>query len=130
MGTTLRQVFHPRLNGNVVLSVYYLTGYQQILISSGQPCDAYRNLLPPNVPPPPLHTASNDDWTPYTNHTQFETADLLYQHTKIVTIFLLFHNLFLLVCSCRVHILFGMCRYDYVSLLLVIHPFHLCMIVL
>ena len=48
----------------------------------------------------------------------------------IVTIFLLFHNLFLLVCSRRIHILFGMCKYDYVSLLLVVHPFHLCMIVL
>ena len=41
-----------------------------------------------------------------------------------VTIFLLFHNLLLLVFSHRIHVLFGMCRYDYVSLLLVIHPFH------
>ena len=47
-----------------------------------------------------------------------------------VTIFLLCHNLFLLVCSRRIHILFGMCKYDYVSLLLVVHPFHSCMIVL
>ena len=83
MGGTLRRVFHPRLNGNVVLSVYYLTGYQRILISSGQPCDAYGNLLPPDAPPPPLRTASNDDWTPYTNRTQFETADLLYRRTEM-----------------------------------------------
>ena len=47
-----------------------------------------------------------------------------------VTIFLLSHNLFLLVCLRRIHILFGMCKYDYVSLLLVVHPFHSCMIVL
>ena len=47
-----------------------------------------------------------------------------------VTIFLLFHNLLLLVCSRHVHILFGMCRYDYVSLLLVVHPFHSRIIVL
>ena len=47
-----------------------------------------------------------------------------------VTIFLLFHNLLLLIFSQRVHILFGMCRYDYVSLLLVVHPFHSCMFVL
>ena len=47
-----------------------------------------------------------------------------------VTIFLLFHNLLLLVFSRRVHILFGMCRYDYVSLLLVVHPFHSRMFVL
>ena len=38
-----------------------------------------------------------------------------------VTIFLLFHNLLLLVCSRHVHILFGMCKYDYISLLLVVH---------
>ena len=48
----------------------------------------------------------------------------------LVMIFLLFHNLLLLVFSRRVHILFGMCRYDYVSLLLVVHPFHSRMIVL
>ena len=47
-----------------------------------------------------------------------------------VTIFLLFHNLLLLVFSRRVHVLSGMCRYDYVSLLLVVHPFHSRMFVL
>ena len=47
-----------------------------------------------------------------------------------VMIFLLFHNLLLLVFSRRVHILFRMCRYDYVSLLLVVHPFHSHMFVL
>ena len=47
-----------------------------------------------------------------------------------VTIFLVFHNLLLLVCSRRVHILFGMCRYDYTSFLLVVHPFHSRLIVL
>ena len=41
-----------------------------------------------------------------------------------VTIFLLFHSLLLLVFSRRIHVLFGMCRYNYVSLLLVVHPFH------
>ena len=41
-----------------------------------------------------------------------------------VMIFLLFHNLLLLVFSRCEHILFGMCRYNYVSLLLVVHPFH------
>ena len=40
-----------------------------------------------------------------------------------VAIFLLFHNLFLLVLSHRSHVLFGMCKYDYVSLLLIVHPF-------
>ena len=47
-----------------------------------------------------------------------------------VTIFLLFHNLLLLVCPRHVHILFGMCRYDYASLLLVVHPSHSRMFIL
>ena len=47
-----------------------------------------------------------------------------------VTVFLLFHNLLLLVFSQHVHVLFGMCRYNYVSLLLVVHPFHSRMFVL
>ena len=46
------------------------------------------------------------------------------QHRLSVTIFLLFHNLLLLVFSRRIHVLFGICRYDYVSLLLVVHPLH------
>jgi len=41
------------------------------------------NFLPPNTPPPPLRTASDNDWTPYTSRTQFETADLLYRRTQM-----------------------------------------------
>ena len=53
-----------------------------------------------------------------------------FRYLVLVTIFLLSYNLLLLVCSLRVHILFGMCRNDYVSLLLVVHPFHSRMFVL
>ena len=62
---------------------------------------------------------------PYPFHNHFVDPN-----SVLVTIFLLFHNLLLLVFSRRVHILFGMCRYDYVSLLLVVHPFHSRMFVL
>ena len=41
-----------------------------------------------------------------------------------VTIFLLFHNLLLLVFSRRTQVLFGICWDNYVSLLLVVHSFH------
>ena len=64
-------------------------------------------------------------WSPKMSCLRREIAMVL-----CVTIFLLFHNLFLLVCLRRIHIFFGMCKYDYVSLLLVVHPFHSCMIVL
>lgn len=49
----------------------------------GRPCDAQGNILPINAQPEPLHTASDDDWTPYANRTQFETADLLYRRTEM-----------------------------------------------
>ena len=62
--------------------------------------------------------------------TQGEMANSYLNNLGDVTIFLLFHNLLLLVCSRRIHILFGICRYDYVSLLLVVHPFHSRMFVL
>ena len=61
------------------------------------------------------------------NTLHLNTASLL---THCVMIFLLFHNLFLLVFSHRTHILFGICWYDYVSLLLVVHSFHSCLLVL
>jgi len=39
--------------------------------------------LPTNALPPSLHTSrSNDNWEPYKDQIQFETADLLYQQTK------------------------------------------------
>ncbi|KAF8431063.1 hypothetical protein L210DRAFT_3614552 [Boletus edulis BED1] len=63
MGGTLRRVSHPYLNG--------------------QPCDAQGHSLPPNAQPPPLHTASDDDWTPYADRTQFEAADLLYRRAEM-----------------------------------------------
>ena len=51
-------------------------------------------------------------------------------NAESVMIFLLFHNLFLLIFSHRIHVFFGMCRYDYVSLLLIVHPFRSHMLIL
>ena len=47
-----------------------------------------------------------------------------------VMIFLLFHNLLVLIFSQRTHVLFGMCKHTYVSLLLIIHPCQSRLIVL
>lgn len=52
-------------------------------MSLGQPCDAQGNFLPSDAQPEPLHAVLDDDWTPYTNRTQFETADLLYRRTQM-----------------------------------------------
>lgn len=53
------------------------------MISLGRPCDAQGNFLPPNAQPEPLHTASDNDWTPYANRNQFETADILYRRAEM-----------------------------------------------
>ena len=81
--------------------------------------------------------AGCEGWATFMSKSSLNSANVpeipgaVYSAFKaVVTIFLLFHNLLLLVCSRRVHILFGMCRYDYVSLLLVVHPFQSHLIVL
>ena len=45
---------------------------------SGKPCDREGNFLPPNTPPPPRRNSNPDDWTPYRNRVEFETAEFLY----------------------------------------------------
>src|SRR5271156_4579388 len=50
----------------------------------GQPCDEQGNYLLPNAPPPlPQHGPAPDDWTPYRNRVEFETAEFLYCRTQM-----------------------------------------------
>ena len=52
----------------------------------GRPCDEHGNDLPPDTPPPPRHTESDtEDWTPYRNRTEFETARFIYCQAKMST---------------------------------------------
>ena len=59
----------------------------QILLTksfSGRPCDENGNDLPPNTPPPPRRTGSNaNDWMPYRNRGEFETAQFLFCKAKM-----------------------------------------------
>ena len=59
----------------------------QILLTksfSGRPCDENGNDLPPNAPPPPRRTGSNaNNWTPYRNRGEFETAQFLFCKAKM-----------------------------------------------
>ncbi|KAG1856432.1 hypothetical protein F4604DRAFT_1883125 [Suillus subluteus] len=49
------------------------------LIREGHPCDKHGNFLPDGTPPPPTtEPKSCDDWTPFRNHVEFETAEFLY----------------------------------------------------
>ena len=84
----------------------------------------------------PLVTRDQEEWHPW-EATHWIRADVGLQTFQVlgperlhVTIFLLFPNLLLFVFSRRVHILFRICRYNYISLLLIIHPFHSHMFIL
>ncbi|KAG1759770.1 hypothetical protein EDD22DRAFT_955544 [Suillus occidentalis] len=45
---------------------------------NGCPCDAHGHFLDDNALPPSCEPRSPNDWTPFHNHTEFETADLFY----------------------------------------------------
>ena len=50
----------------------------------GQPCSEDGANLLPETPPPPRHTdGHSDDWTPYRDRIEFETAQFLYCRTQM-----------------------------------------------
>ncbi|GBE85562.1 hypothetical protein SCP_0800790 [Sparassis crispa] len=49
----------------------------------GRPCDEFGNYLPRDVPPPPPQAPAHDDWYPYRNRTEFETAELLFARDEM-----------------------------------------------
>ncbi|KAG1766909.1 hypothetical protein EV702DRAFT_1182237 [Suillus placidus] len=48
-----------------------------------QPCDASGNFLPLGTPPCSLTEQSPDDWSPFRNRTEFETAEFLYSRAQM-----------------------------------------------
>lgn len=49
------------------------------------PCDEHGQFLPLGTPPSPRHpNKSPEDWAPFRNQTDFETAELLYSHTQML----------------------------------------------
>ncbi|KAF8441008.1 hypothetical protein L210DRAFT_3612177 [Boletus edulis BED1] len=58
---------------------YYRHYHPQL---SALPCDPHGNFLPPGAPPP-AHVNNNDDWFPYKNQLQFETAEFLYSKCQM-----------------------------------------------
>ena len=50
----------------------------------GQPCSEDGANLPLNTPSPPWHTnLQPDDWTPYRDQIEFETAQFIYCQTQM-----------------------------------------------
>ncbi|KAG1782102.1 hypothetical protein EV702DRAFT_1177148 [Suillus placidus] len=52
---------------------------------NAQPCDANGLFLPPGTPPLPLTEQLPDDWSPFRNRTEFETAEFLYSRAQMST---------------------------------------------
>ncbi|KAG1727943.1 uncharacterized protein EDB91DRAFT_1253681 [Suillus paluster] len=50
---------------------------------NGRPCNADGIFLLPGTPPPPLENVATDNWTPFRNHTEFETAEFLYMQNQM-----------------------------------------------
>ncbi|KAH7918451.1 hypothetical protein BV22DRAFT_1024559 [Leucogyrophana mollusca] len=50
---------------------------------TGRPCDAQGNFLTPGTPPQPLTDKAPDDWAPYRNRTEFETAEFLFTRNQM-----------------------------------------------
>lgn len=51
---------------------------------AGKICDEYGRDIPPGTPPTPRASDRGpDDWTPYRNRTEFETADFLYRKNQM-----------------------------------------------
>ena len=74
---------HSRINGIFIKSSILVLGWTLILCVVGIPCDAHGATLPPNTPPPPRSMRAPNDWFPYKDRIQFETADLLFRETEM-----------------------------------------------
>src|SRR6267154_5428604 len=48
-----------------------------------RPCDETGQFLEDGAPPTPPPSKSPDDWTPYRNHVEFETAEFLYTRNQM-----------------------------------------------
>jgi hypothetical protein len=51
--------------------------------STGRPCSAEGNFLPPGSPPTPLPAKSRTDWGPFSSRLEFELADFLYSQSQM-----------------------------------------------
>ncbi|KAG2105072.1 uncharacterized protein F5147DRAFT_654257 [Suillus discolor] len=50
---------------------------------NARPCNMDGIFLLPGTPLPPLENVATDDWTPFHNHTEFETAEFLYTQNQM-----------------------------------------------
>ncbi|KAG0693018.1 hypothetical protein DFH29DRAFT_992452 [Suillus ampliporus] len=63
-----------------VSSGTYRDYHQQL---DGHICNEAGDFIPPEAPPPPYSSRAPDDWTPYRNRLEFETAEFLYSKVQM-----------------------------------------------
>ena len=70
-----------------VISFCFTLLTNKITLLTESVCDEFGNYsLPKDAPPPPpCPTPTHDDWTPYKNRVEFETAEFLYCKTQMST---------------------------------------------
>ena len=54
-----------------------------LTLTLARPCDKYSNFLDDDEPRPQPQLRDPTDWTPFTSHVQFETAEFLFQKAKM-----------------------------------------------
>ncbi|KAI6013170.1 hypothetical protein BKA83DRAFT_4466263 [Pisolithus microcarpus] len=52
-------------------------------LDHARPCNENGEFLLPGAPPLPPSIKTNDDWSPYYNHLEFETTELLFQRCEM-----------------------------------------------
>jgi Plavaka transposase len=79
------RVFHPKLNGMLILKKKRTHSLTLTFLFVGEICDEIGNGLPPDNPPAPRDsdTKGPNDWTPYSNRLQFEVADFLFRRNQM-----------------------------------------------
>ncbi|KAG1732554.1 hypothetical protein EDB19DRAFT_2003517 [Suillus lakei] len=72
----------PHLQHPLLIQIFLLwVAHHQHL--TWMPCDENGVFLPPGTPPPPTVNRSDDDWMPFQNRTEFETAEFLFKDDQM-----------------------------------------------
>jgi hypothetical protein len=62
----------------MVIMIHFAYSTFTYLKFLARPCDAHGTFLPPGSVPEPLSEKTPDDWTPFRNRTEFETAEFFF----------------------------------------------------
>lgn len=78
-GDHLYRNYHTGLNGEFIHMILSLW----LNVITARPCNTDGIFLLPGTLPPPLENVATDDWTPFHNRTEFETAEFLYMQNQM-----------------------------------------------